>query len=224
MHADPPGCKCGFMSVERMKILLRLDGRDDNEEMITQRQQIMPDIKFTCDGMITKWIIGAAFTIGSLYPELQVWRNIGNDVYEKINGTSIAIPVENSNHIYEYDDFPPIPFQAGDILGVFVPQTSSSRLVLSSELIERPINYYLTTDDTDSESPYDIIDLQNTQALMSEGYQPAVSVEIGKQTRHNHFIFNFIYSILIVVRSQTMSPSTPMVSMTFFMCACDETL
>lgn len=161
-----------------MRILFTLD--DDNEWMIPQRQQITPDIKFTCDGMITKWIIGADYVFSTLFPELQVWRNIGNDVYQKINGTSIAIHNISSNHIYEYVDFPPIPFQAGDILGVFIPQTESSRLALLSELSESPINYYITTDDTDSESPYDTIDLQNTPALLSQGYQPAVSVEIGK--------------------------------------------
>ena len=85
--ADPPGCGCGFMSVARMRILLGLDtvGSAINP---AQRQQITPDIKFTCDGMITKWIVGADW-VGrdSFYPELQVWRNIGNDVYQKRNGT-----------------------------------------------------------------------------------------------------------------------------------------
>ena len=72
--------------------------------------------------MITKWIVGADWdSRDSLYPELQVWRNIGNDVYQKINGTFINIEAENSNRIYEYNNFSPIPFLAGDILGVFVP-------------------------------------------------------------------------------------------------------
>ena len=54
--ADPPVCGCGFMSVERMRILLGWEtvGSATNPD---QRQQIIPDIKFTCDGMITKWII-----------------------------------------------------------------------------------------------------------------------------------------------------------------------
>ena len=64
------------MSVERMRILRRQEtvGSAANP---AQRQQITPDIKFTCDGMITKWIIGANLnSSSSTLPELQVWRNI----------------------------------------------------------------------------------------------------------------------------------------------------
>ena len=62
-----------------MRLLLRLDS---TESTITRdrRQQITPDMRFTCDGMITKWIIGADWMAGdddTLYPELEVWRNIG---------------------------------------------------------------------------------------------------------------------------------------------------
>ena len=184
--ADPPGCGCGFMSVERMRILRRLEtvGSATNPD---QRQQITPDIKFTCDGMITKWIVGANWdSSDSLYPELQVWRNIGNDMYQKINGTFITAPTENSNRIYEYDNFSPIPFQAGDILGVFLPENELARLSLLSEITDSPTNYYLTTDDFDFESPFDTIDIQSTQSMRSQAYHPLVSVEIGK-AGYNHF-------------------------------------
>ena len=43
-------------------------------------QQITPNLKFTCDGLITKWIIGAGLpNRGNSYPELQVWRNVGSN-------------------------------------------------------------------------------------------------------------------------------------------------
>ena len=78
-----------------------------------------------------------------------MWRNIGSDMYWKINGTFITTPIENSNRIYEYDNFSPIPFQAGDILGVFLPGNELARLSLLSETTNSPTNYYLTTDDFD---------------------------------------------------------------------------
>ena len=168
------------MSVERMRILRRLE-TVGSATKTAQRQQITPDIKFTCDGMITKWIVGADWdSRDSFYPELQVWRNIGNDKYQKINGTVITTPTENPNRIYEYDDFSPIPFQAGDILGMFLPRDKDARLRLVSENTNSPTNYYLTTANTDSESPFDSIDIQSTQSLMSQAYHPLVSVEIGK--------------------------------------------
>ena len=179
---DPPGCGCGFMSVERMRLLRGLEtvGSDVNP---ARRQQITPDIKFSCDGMITKWIVGANMfdsSSSTLYPELQVWRNIGNDVYQKRNGTFITIPSVSSNRIYEYDDFSPIPFQAGDILGVFLPRDRDTRLRLLSETTNSPTNYYLNTANFASESPFDTIDIQSTQSLRSGAYHPLVSVEIGK--------------------------------------------
>ena len=60
------------MSVERMRILLGLD-TVNNYNFLAQRQQITPDIRFNCDGMITKWIIGVYTAGGSFNPELQVW-------------------------------------------------------------------------------------------------------------------------------------------------------
>ena len=163
-----------------MRILLGLEtvGSTTNRP---QRQQITPDIKFTCDGMITKWIVGAdRDSSDSLYPELQVWRNIGNDMYQKRNGTVITIPSVSSNRIYEYDNFSPIPFQAGDILGVFLPRDRDARLHLLSETTDSPTNYYLETANFSSESPFDTINIQSTQSLISQAYHPLVSVKIGK--------------------------------------------
>ena len=89
------------MSVERMRILHRQEtvGSATNPALL---QQITPDIKFTCEGLITKWIIGASIVHkNALYPELQVWRNIGNDTYQKRNGTLKKIPTENSNRKFK---------------------------------------------------------------------------------------------------------------------------
>ena len=171
------------MGVERMRLLLGLDSIA-GPVFTERRQQITPDMRFTCDGMITKWIIGARWgSDDTLYPELQIWRNIGNDTYQKINGTFMEASMENSNRIYEYDDFSPIPVQTGDILGAFIPRTSMSRLSLfSEEMMNTPINYYLGTDSSVTESPYDMIDIQNMPSLRQLGNHPLVSVEIGKHT------------------------------------------
>ena len=92
---DPPGCGYGFMSIERIGYVLDSSSIPSTTTGIDQRQQISPDMKFTCDGFITKWIIGAQYAVGnSQYPELQIWRNIANSsVYKKISGVSITIPI-----------------------------------------------------------------------------------------------------------------------------------
>ena len=161
-----------------MRLLLGLDSVGAVTGI--DRQQISPDIMFTCDGMITKWIIGADWNISeSLYPELQIWRSSGNYTYQKINGTLIDVETENENRIYEYVNFPPIPFQAGDILGVFLPRNRDSKLRLSAEGGNGPTNYYIPTADSDTVSPYDSIDLQqDTPQVSSSVYHPLVTVEI----------------------------------------------
>ena len=166
-----------------MSLLLNLDSIS-NPVHTERRQQITPDMRFTCDGMITKWIIGADWNEGhddTLYPELQIWRHIGNDTYQKISGIFIEASFENTNRIHEYDDFSPIPVQTGDILGAFTPRTSMSRLSLISEDMNTPINYFLETGNSVTESPYDMIDIQMMPRLKSHGYHPLVTVEIGKQ-------------------------------------------
>ena len=163
-----------------MKLILGLDtiGAVTN---IERRQQITPDMRFTCDGMITKWIIGADWgndNNGILFPELQIWRNSGDDEYLKINGTVININTERSDRVYEYP-VSPIPFQAGDILGVFIPRDDRSKIRLRAESGRGPINYYIPTNGTITTSPFSSIDIQQ-DVVSSAVYHPLVSVEIGE--------------------------------------------
>ena len=149
-----------------------------------RRQQITPDIRFTCDRMITKWIVEADWNIPNnyrIYPEVRIQRNSGNDMYQKINGTLIDVETENENRVYEYDNFPPIPFQAGDILGVFLPYYGASKLQLKAEGGYGHTNYYILVANDDEVSPYDSIDLEQvTLQVSSSVYHPLVTAEISK--------------------------------------------
>ena len=168
------------MTVERMRYVLDLDTLP-SLRITSQRQQISPEMGFTCDGMITKWIVGAEFdNKDNLYPELQIWRNTGDTKYEKINGTLIEIQTSMSNKVYEYEDFPPIPVKSGDILGIFLPRDRDSRLRLRSESSGSPTQYYLTTIGATS-SPRDEIDIQDNSVQMA-AYHPLVTVDFGKTT------------------------------------------
>ena len=165
-----------------MNIILGLDtiGAITN---IERRQQITPDMRFTCNGMITKWIIGADWgndDDDTLFPELQVWRSSEDNKYQKINGTVVNI---NWGTWYYYDrvyEYPvsQIPFRSGDILGVFIPTDDRSRIRLRAESERGPVNYYIPTDDTVTISPFSSIDIQQNAAV----YRPLVSVEIGEYT------------------------------------------
>lgn len=164
------------MSVERMKILLGLD-RVGHSIYASRRQQLTPGMRFTCDGMITKWIIGADWTSFGLYPELQVWRPTGEDTYHKINGTIIAPSISRPDKIFTYTDFAPIPFEAGDVLGMFMPYHLF--IIPKAEYGGSYTNYYISMENSgEMISPHETINLQQSYMLTSI-YHPLVSVEIG---------------------------------------------
>ena len=53
---------------------------------------MFPDIYFTCNVTITKWIVGAGMGGGGSPPsEVQIWRNMGarSDSYTKVSSTSV---------------------------------------------------------------------------------------------------------------------------------------
>ena len=91
-----------------------------------QQQRVFPDIAFTCNGSITKWIVGAGTGDGSSPPsELQIWRRSGSD-YTKVGSTQLTAQSPTSDpNVYEYIPSPPLGFQEGDILGVYQRDDSS---------------------------------------------------------------------------------------------------
>ena len=186
LWTDSPGCVRGFMSVERIRLFLRIDVTSSHFR-IGRRQQISPEMNFSCDGMITKWIVGAYwFSIVDryAYPELQIWRNLGNDTYQKVTGTHIFSPFappDSRNIIIEYSAFEPITIKAGDVLGVFLPDAIDSRLLpLSESGRNHPLQYYHTLNGRFTESPFDVIKISNVSRLYTTSYQPLVTVEFGK--------------------------------------------
>ena len=124
---DHPQCRgSGFLTPEalRQKTL----EVNINRVVVRDRQQrVFPDISFTCNGSITKWIVGAG-TGGGSSPssELQIWRRSGADSYTKVASTQLTAqsPINNSN-VYEYVPSSPLGFQEGDVLGVYQREGSS---------------------------------------------------------------------------------------------------
>ena len=162
------------MSEERIRELLDPTGYAISTQSL---QQITPDMRFTCDGVITKWIIGADWSgNGDYNPELQLWRSNETGVYQKISGTYFRNNTLIPLGVYEYSDFSPIPFKAGDVLGVFIPEDQESRIRLRSENGPSPVNYYIPTGSA-TESLYNSIDILNMQLVSSAIYHPLVTVE-----------------------------------------------
>ena len=138
-----------------------------------RQQSLFPDIAFTCNGFITKWIVGVSKNdFVSWKPELQIWQKIGGASYTKAKSSSISnnIPTSGNYNIVKYAPNPPLEFQEGDILGVYQPYHRLSALVVYYQESDGPVNY--------EEGSYPL----NTATLDTPGSQydyPLVTVEIS---------------------------------------------
>ena len=105
------------------------------------QQRLFPDITFTCNGSITKWIVGGTTdNRESLEPELQIWRNTGGTNYTKVGFSLLPFSTLVSN-VAEYTLSTPLEFQEGDILGVYQPKEGDSALVVYYQERDGPLNY-----------------------------------------------------------------------------------
>ena len=130
LEEEASDCTSGFPS------RLHIDQVTENTELKTQdkRQVVIPAINFSCNGTITRWIIGAKWRDDDTpegHIELQIWRGSSLDQYEKVNGTPVTVGSENESEVYEIETS--MDFQEGDILGYFQPKKDKSRLNLYLE-------------------------------------------------------------------------------------------
>ena len=106
-----------------------------------RQQRLFPNITFTCNGFITKWIVGGTTdNTKSLQPELQIWRNTGGTSYTKASFSVLPFSTLVSN-VAEYTLSTPLEFQEGDILGVYQPRRLDSALVVYYQECDGPVNY-----------------------------------------------------------------------------------
>ena len=142
--------------------------------MRDRQQRVFPDISFTCNGSITKWIVGAGIGSGfSPSSELQIWRKSGVDSYTKVASTQLTTrsPTSDQN-VYEYVPCSPMGFQKGDILGVY--QREYSSVVPYYQESNGPKNL------CDSKLPSLAPDLITSPSIAEEYMYPMVTVEISK--------------------------------------------
>ena len=151
-----------------------------NNITIRGNQYLYPELQFTCNGTITKWIFGADGNIQDsrlqqlTEPELQIWRQTGPDTYTKIGFSSVTANATASPNVHEYYPETTLQFQQGDVLGVYYPATDTRNLFsvyLQSE--NGPLN--LINNETSSTT--------TLSQLSPDGNDfPLVSPVVGKHT------------------------------------------
>ena len=85
--------------------------------MITDAgQYLYPDMLFSCNGSITKWIYGG---MGSGNADLQIWRQTTGG-YTKTGSSSVNAGTMNGTNLYEFTPQTPLQFQEGDVFGIYI--------------------------------------------------------------------------------------------------------
>ena len=125
----------GFLNEEAVRIARDVYATRATYNIRTHenQQRIIPGIKFTCTGTLTKWIIGARrrLTQATNYLQLQIWRRQGSNTYDRTTFSDItALNATDDLSVYEYIPNPPLEFQTNDILGLYQPNISSTQVVL----------------------------------------------------------------------------------------------
>ena len=145
------------------------------DNTLDARQWIMPSINFTCNGSVTKWIVGAQLDnngMDGMRPELQIWRmhSTQTNTYFKVGGTLLSdVNMTAVVNVYEVSPTDPLEFQSGDILGLYQPQDGMTRLIVYFDIDSGPINYYIRNQNSPLDSFSDISTQQNALPLVAVG-------------------------------------------------------
>ena len=110
-----------------------------------------------------------------LYPELQIWRPIGSGNYTKMQSSTVNIITRSFTNRYEYIPDSPLDFRVGDIVGIYQPSQSSSRLYLHyyrGNEYNQLRNYYFQGNNQKFQN-------FSTDRVMSERILPLVAVEVN---------------------------------------------
>ena len=190
-YTDPQECANGFVLQKRTQIVQNAvnGGLQMSPSLFRDSiQSVSPHINFTCNGNITKWIMGADFRENNrdrdIYPELQVWRRVNDSIpdrYYRVGNTTIAVASVNSDsRVYEYPVDPPLPVEAGDVLGIYQPVgRMKRRLTVYYERDAGPSSFYQTSNSFISQEDFP----EHGVELQSHSILPLVTVEIGKIIR-----------------------------------------
>ena len=185
LHVDSSECVSdSFLNFQSLRKKTQ-DVNINSVSTINRRQLVFPDIKFTCNGVITKWIVGIKDDRDNndedLPPlisswQIQVLRATGEpNTYLRVDFTNIG---SLSGHgLFNLTVDPPLEVKKGDVLGVYYHR-NSNRVSLYNQDTTGPQNYYYMGVDYRLSNPltFDIFSVTSVPVY----YYPLVTVEIGE--------------------------------------------
>ena len=191
-YSGNDACLSGFLSVSDLKqqtLVVNINGVVSRP----REQRLFPDIHFTCNGSITKWIVGAEMrTSGDVQPELQIWRRDsgGGNVYTRIRFNHFTSNATSDPNVHEYYPGTPLEFQEGDILGVYTPDSSKTQLVVYYQENTGPENYRQNRINPPAPSTFTAPgDLQYDYPLVTVEISTGNHLNVIMNVRHDFTVF-----------------------------------
>ena len=138
MTAVSDACTRGFMHLDLLtERATKLEASESTNKLDAQLC-IVPDVSFNCDGRLTSVFLGATINAASiskgsdvLYPEIQIWRlNSMNSTRQDSQQIRLNPGDFSREGVLKYNLDLPMPFQSGDVLGVYQPPRSSSAVTV----------------------------------------------------------------------------------------------
>ena len=177
----------GFLNEEALRIAVDVYATDNtyNVETRCSHQRIIPDIHFTCTGMLTKWTIGAQRTLTQAtdHPQLQIWRRRSptSNMFDRIHFSDITdLNATDDLNVYEYIPNPPLQFQTDDLLGLFHSDCNADTQVVVYYLDGGgPQNQYALFGQNSASTSFNINITQITTTEL-----PLVALEINGKPYH----------------------------------------
>ena len=161
-----------------------------------EQQRVIPGISFNCSGVITSWTIGAEWRTDGrdrdFFPHLQIWRSAScaNNAFVLVGDVELFVAGgeerPRDDYVFSGNPDPPLEFEAGDILGIFQPRNSRSRVGVYYDTSAGTTNYYIDTRNANQPPVPGII---TTSADGTEDSLPLVTIEIGKFQDIKLFVF-----------------------------------
>ena len=145
-------------------------------KLMDQTQRLFPDIHFTCNSIITQWLIGGkGRNEDNEFLQLQLWQRTDRNTYSRRDFSTIrSFSTTTNNNVYAYFPEPPLEVKEGDILGVFQPNDRNSPLTIYYLENGGPANY---GNPTESDQPYTSFPIDS--ALNQNDY-PLITVVLGE--------------------------------------------
>ena len=114
-------------------------GRGTRSTIVTR---LIPDLKFTCDGIITRYTVGGVTSNGTKEPKIQIWRESPNqcgayfklakDIAADVRVCEGNAPKKLSTGVFQctLKEMFQVQVQAGDILGLELPPSDDLDFVV----------------------------------------------------------------------------------------------